>query len=57
MFVLSGVMVVIAFTLIIVYNARLLTVIFQRDAAARYARHRRPHGADRRLLRRRLRHG
>ncbi|HEY7466077.1 MAG TPA: FtsX-like permease family protein, partial [Dehalococcoidia bacterium] len=37
MFVLSGVMVVIASTLIIVYNARLLTVIFQRGSGPRYA--------------------
>ncbi len=36
MFVLSGVMVVIAFTLIIAYNARLLTVIIQRGVAPRY---------------------
>jgi putative ABC transport system permease protein len=36
MFVLSGVMVVIAFTLIIVYNARLLTVIVQRGSGPRY---------------------
>jgi putative ABC transport system permease protein len=37
MFVLSGVMVVIASTLVIVYNARLLTVIFQRGSGPRYA--------------------
>jgi len=36
MFVLSGVMVVIAFTLIIVYNARLLSVIIERGAGPRY---------------------
>jgi len=36
MFVLSGVMVVIAFTLIIVFNARLLTVIIQRGSSPRY---------------------
>jgi putative ABC transport system permease protein len=36
MFVISGVMVVIAFTLIIIYNARLLTVIVQRGAWPRY---------------------
>jgi putative ABC transport system permease protein len=36
MFVLSGVMVVIAFTLIIVFNARLLTVIIQRGSGPRY---------------------
>ncbi len=36
MFVLSGVMVVIAFTLIIVFNARLLTVIIQRGTAPKY---------------------
>ncbi|MBI5289164.1 MAG: FtsX-like permease family protein [Chloroflexi bacterium] len=37
MFPLSGVMVVIAFTLIIVFNARLLTTLFQRRTGARYA--------------------
>ena len=37
MFVLSGVMVVISFTLIIVYNARLLTAFFQQDIGPRYA--------------------
>ncbi|HLG10342.1 MAG TPA: FtsX-like permease family protein, partial [Dehalococcoidia bacterium] len=38
MFVLSGVMVVIGSTLVIVYNARLLTVIFQqRGSGPRYA--------------------
>jgi putative ABC transport system permease protein len=37
MFVISGIMVVISFTLIIVYNARLLTVIFQRGSGPRYA--------------------
>lgn len=36
MFVLSGVMVVIAFTLIIVFNARLLTIIIQRGTAPKY---------------------
>lgn len=36
MFVLSGVMVVISFTLIIVFNARLLTQIFQGSDLARY---------------------
>jgi putative ABC transport system permease protein len=36
MFFLSGVMTVIAFTLIIVFNARLLTALFQGDDAARY---------------------
>ncbi len=36
MFVISGIMVVIAFTLIIIYNARLLTLIVQRGAWPRY---------------------
>jgi putative ABC transport system permease protein len=36
MFVISGVMVVIAFTLIIVFNARLLTVIIQRGSGPQY---------------------
>ena len=36
MFVLSGVMVVIAFTLIIVYNARLLTLLVERGSLPRY---------------------
>ncbi|MGE0227499.1 MAG: ABC transporter permease [Dehalococcoidia bacterium] len=36
MFVLSGVMVVIAFTVIIVFNAQLLTAIVQRGSAPRY---------------------
>jgi putative ABC transport system permease protein len=36
MFPLSGIMVVIAFTLIIVFNARLLTVLFQRSNGGRY---------------------
>jgi putative ABC transport system permease protein len=36
MFVISGVMVVISATLVIVYNARLLTVIIQRGAWPRY---------------------
>jgi putative ABC transport system permease protein len=36
MFVISGVMVVIAFTLIIIYNARLLTLLVQRGAWPRY---------------------
>jgi putative ABC transport system permease protein len=36
MFFLSGVMVVSAFTLIIVYNARLLTLLFQRNGGFRY---------------------
>jgi len=36
MFLLSGVMVVIAFTLVIVFNAQLLTTIVQRGRAPRY---------------------
>ena len=36
MFVLSGIMVVISFTLIIIYNARLLTTIFERDGESNY---------------------
>jgi putative ABC transport system permease protein len=36
MFVLSGIMVVIAFTLIIVFNARLLTTLFQRTNGHKY---------------------
>ncbi len=36
MFVISGVMVVIAFTLLIVFNAKLLTAFFQRDNGPRY---------------------
>lgn len=36
MFVLSGVMVVIAFTLIIIFNARLLTALFQRKNGHKY---------------------
>jgi len=36
MFVVSGVMVVVAFTLIIVFNARLLTTLFQRDGHWKY---------------------
>jgi len=36
MFVISGVMVVIAFTLVIIYNARLLTLVVQRGAWPRY---------------------
>ena len=36
MFVLSGIMVVISFTLIIVFNARLLTLLFQSDGGGRY---------------------
>jgi putative ABC transport system permease protein len=38
MFVISGVMIVIAFTVLIVFNARLLTTLFERsgDAAKRY---------------------
>jgi len=36
MFVLSGVMVVISFTLIIIFNARLLTTIFERDGDSNY---------------------
>jgi putative ABC transport system permease protein len=36
MFLLSGIMVVISFTLIIVYNARLLTLIFHRNGGFRY---------------------
>ena len=36
MFVLSGIMVVIAFTLIIVFNARLLTTLFQRKNGHKY---------------------
>jgi putative ABC transport system permease protein len=37
MFVLSGIMVVIGFTLIIVFNARLLVGLFQGDDSSRYA--------------------
>ena len=36
MFLLSGIMVVTSFTLIIVYNARLLTLLFQRNGGFRY---------------------
>jgi putative ABC transport system permease protein len=36
MFMLSGIMVVISFTLIIVYNARLLTTIFEREGDSNY---------------------
>jgi putative ABC transport system permease protein len=36
MFVVSGIMVVVAFTLIIVFNARLLTLLFQNDGGAKY---------------------
>jgi putative ABC transport system permease protein len=36
MFLLSGIMVVISFTLIIVYNARLLTLLFHRNGGFRY---------------------
>jgi putative ABC transport system permease protein len=36
MFFLSGVMVVVAFTLIIVFNARLLTLLFHSDGGGRY---------------------
>jgi len=36
MFLMSGIMVVIGFTLIIVFNARLLTSLFQSGARARY---------------------
>jgi putative ABC transport system permease protein len=36
MFLLAGVMVVISFTLIIVYNARLLTLLFHRNGGFRY---------------------
>jgi putative ABC transport system permease protein len=37
MFLLAGIMVVISFTLIIVFNARLLTTLFQRRAGNKYA--------------------
>lgn len=36
MFLLSGIMVVIGFTLVIVFNARLLTTIFRTSGAAKY---------------------
>jgi putative ABC transport system permease protein len=36
MFVLSGIMVVVAFTLIIVFNARLLTLLFHRNGGFKY---------------------
>jgi putative ABC transport system permease protein len=36
MFVVSGIMVVVAFTLIIVFNARLLTLLFQRGGTWKY---------------------
>jgi putative ABC transport system permease protein len=36
MFVVSGIMVVVSFTLIIVFNARLLTLLIQSDGRARY---------------------
>jgi putative ABC transport system permease protein len=36
MFLVSGIMVVVAFTLIIVFNARLLTLLFQRSGGAKY---------------------
>jgi putative ABC transport system permease protein len=37
MFFLSGIMVVVSFSLVIVYNAQLLTAFFQRGAGPRYA--------------------
>jgi putative ABC transport system permease protein len=36
MFVVSGIMVVVAFTLVIVFNARLLTLLFQSDGGSKY---------------------
>jgi putative ABC transport system permease protein len=36
MFVVSGIMVVVAFTLIIVFNARLLTLLFQSEGGGKY---------------------